>query len=65
MAERTLVDLIEDWQTGALFVFGSVLIGAVLGWVLATEGSVYLGFGGFVVGTVLGFLLLSYLWYGR
>lgn len=65
MAERTIVDFIEDWQTGALFVLVSGLVGAVLAWFLTTEGSVYLGFGGFIVGLLLTFLLLSYLVYGR
>lgn len=65
MSERTIVDVIEDWQTGALFILVSVLIGAVLGWFFASESSVYLGVGGFAVGSLVTFLVLSYLVYGR
>ena len=65
MAEKNFVEFVEEWQTGALFIVGSALVGAVLGGLVGSPGSGYLGLGGFVVGAILAFLLFSYLRYGR
>jgi hypothetical protein len=65
MAERTLVDLIEDWQTGFFVILGCVLAGALVG--IATRR--VFGAPGFVVGlfggTILAFVAYAYLRYGR
>lgn len=65
MSGKTVVDFVEEWQTGALFVLGSALVGALVGMYLGEPGSGYLGVGGFIVGSVLAFLAFSYLRYGR
>jgi hypothetical protein len=65
MADRTVVDLIEDWQTGFFVVVGSAVVGVLVGFALRSvvgpPGFVL----GIVAGTVLGFLAYSYLRYGR
>ncbi|RCU47152.1 hypothetical protein DU504_07460 [Haloplanus salinus] len=65
MADRTVVDLIEDWQTGFFVVVGSAVVGVLVGLALRSV----VGPPGFllavVAGTVLGFLAYSYLRYGR
>lgn len=65
MTEKTVVELVEDWQTGAVYIVGSVLVGSVLGYFLRSQGSDSLGLVGLLVGTILAFLLFSYLRYGR
>lgn len=65
MAEKSVVELAENWQTGFFFLVGIGIFGLVVG---ATVGSVtgdtgrYLGVIG---GMIFGFLLGSYLLYGR
>lgn len=65
MADRTIVDLIEDWQTGFFVVVGSAVVGVLVGLALRSvtgpPGFVI----GIVVGAILGFLAYSYLRYGR
>jgi hypothetical protein len=63
MAE-TVVELIEEWQTGAFFVLASVLVGAVVATSLGRFGPLY-GVGGLIGGCLLTFVTLSYLLYGR
>ena len=63
--DRTMVDLVEEWQTGALVLFGSVFSGFVLGAVLGRWLSAAAGMVGFVAGAVLAFLAFSYVRYGR
>ena len=65
MSEKSGVDLVEEWQTGAIFVVGSVVMGGVVGAAGASIGGSLVGIGGFVVGAAVGFLVLSYLFYGR
>lgn len=65
MAEKSVVELIEDWQTGAAYIIGSVLVGGALGLFLRSQGPDYLGLGGLLVGTILAFLFFSYVRYGR
>lgn len=65
MAERSIVDFIEDWQTGFFIVIGSVIAGVVSG-VIAGSIVGRAGFAvGFTGGAILGFLAYSYLRYGR
>jgi hypothetical protein len=65
VSERSIVDLIEDWQTGFLIVVGSAVVGILVG----LAGRSVAGPPGFVlgipVGAILGFLAYSYLRYGR
>ncbi|WP_373189698.1 hypothetical protein [Halolamina sp.] len=63
--DKTMVDFVEEWQTGALVLFGSVFSGLVLGAVLGSWLSAAAGMAGFVAGTVLAFLAFSYVRYGR
>lgn len=65
MAEKNVVGLIEEWQTGAVYIIGSALIGGALGLFLRSQGPDYLGLVGLLVGTILAFLLFSYLRHGR
>ncbi|WP_262179669.1 hypothetical protein [Haloarcula laminariae] len=64
MAE-TFVELVEEWQTGALFVFATVIGGGVLGIVAASSFGPVAGLVGFVAGAVVVFAVISYLLYGR
>lgn len=65
MTDRSIVDLIEDWQTGFFVVVGSAAVGILVGLV----GRSVAGPPGFVigipVGTILGFLAYSFLRYGQ
>ncbi|MDS0293297.1 hypothetical protein [Halogeometricum luteum] len=66
MVEKGVVDLVEEWQSGAFIVFGCVAVAVVLGVSLARVfGSTALGVVGFFGGGVLSFFLFSYLSYGR
>ena len=67
MAEKSVVDLIEEWQTGFFVVLGSAIVGILSGLVV---GSLVGGSGpgfvlGFIGGLILSFLAYSYLRYGR
>lgn len=64
MAERTMVDLIEDWQTGAALVLLVAIAGVASAFALPLEPP-YGPILGFLGGAVLAFLALSYLLYGR
>lgn len=65
MSDRSIVDLIEDWQTGFFVVVGSAVIGVLVGLIARS----FVGPPGLVigvpVGAFLGFLAYSYLRYGR
>jgi hypothetical protein len=67
VADRTLADLVSEWQTGALLVVVPVLVSGVavvaLGDALPPRPLVRVGL--FVGGVALAFLVLSYLAYGR
>lgn len=65
VAETSIVNFIEDWQTGFFVILGSAVVGIVLGIVV---GSLIGPSGfliGFVGGGILAFLLYAYLRYGR
>jgi|GEM_PF-1228496 len=76
MTERTAVDFVEEWQTGAFLLLASALAGFVaasavgrglsgdLG-LLTFAGSSALVFLTFAGSSALVFLALSYLLYGR
>jgi len=68
MSERSAIDFIEEYQTGAFIVIGTI-VGAVAVLVATNQilGSLggTLGLGVFVGGMIVTFVLLSYLLYGR
>ena len=65
MAEKTIVDLVEDWQSGFFVVLGlavvAVVVGVAVGSLVGPSGFVP----GFIAGGILAFLAYSYLRYGR
>lgn len=65
MSDRSIVDLIEDWQTGFFVVVGSAVVGVLVGLglrsVAGPPGLVI----GILAGSMLGFLAYSYLRYGQ
>ena len=65
MADRSIVDFIEDWQTGFFVIIGSAFLGLVVGMVV---GSIIgpVGFiPGFLGGVIVAFLAYSFLRYGH
>jgi hypothetical protein len=65
MSDKTTVEFIEEWQTGALVLFGSLFSGLVVGALFGQSVSAAAGVAGFLLGAVGAFLLFSYLRYGR
>ncbi|CQR53543.1 MULTISPECIES: hypothetical protein [Haloferax] len=66
MAERTMVEFVEEWQRGAFLLFGSALAGGVSAvFVGSLRPGTPLGLITFFVGSVLAFLAFSYLFYGE
>ena len=65
MSEKSGAALVEEWQTGAFLLLGSVGIGVVLAVVGRSVSGRIGGLTGLVVGPIAGFLVLSYLLYGR
>lgn len=67
MAEQSVVDFIEEWQTGAFLIVLSVVVGVLsvvgLGSVLPSSPVVILGV--FLVGTIVAFVGTSFIIYGR
>ena len=65
MSEKTIVDLIEEWQTGFFLLLGAVFVGFCTAVLLASVSSPVGGLAGFAGGAILAFLVFSYLLYGR
>lgn len=65
MADRSVADLVGEWQTGAFIVVVTVLSGVVSALVLRSLEVPYGRAIGFVGGAALAFLAISYLLYGR
>ncbi|WP_277542734.1 hypothetical protein [Haloarcula laminariae] len=65
MSGQSFGDFVNEWQTGALLVLASVVVGFATGSIAAVDGQYIFGVLGFAVGAVGTFLLLSYLLYGR
>ena len=67
MAKQSVVDFIEEWQTGAFLIVLSVVVGALpvigLGSVLPSSPVVILGV--FLIGTIVAFVGSSFIIYGR
>ncbi|WP_396611049.1 hypothetical protein ACH9L7_12635 [Haloferax sp. S1W] len=65
MSEKTTVEFIEEWQTGAFLIIGSAVAGAVSAAALGpyeTLGGVLFVF---FFGAAFAFMGFSYLLYGR
>lgn len=63
MSEESVVEFVEDWQTGFFILLGIGLVGIVVGAIVGAvtgEIGMYLGALG---GMVLGFLAVAYLFY--
>ena len=65
MSEKTIVDFIEEWQTGAALLLASAFVGLLVGSTVGNRSSAVAGFVSFFVGSILAFLAFSYLLYGR
>ena len=65
MAERTTVELIEEWQTGAFLLLASALAGFVTASGVGRGLSSNLALLAFPGAAAVTFLVLSYLLYGR
>ncbi|MFC4542913.1 hypothetical protein ACFO5R_13375 [Halosolutus amylolyticus] len=63
MSNTTIVDFIEEWQTGFFLMLGSLIAGSIGGVLFGQVGLNTIG--GFVVGVLLTFLGASYVLYGR
>jgi len=58
----------SQWKTGLIIVAAIAVVGAAIGvplWVLEVPGLPWSAFAGGVVGGVLGFVVASYVLYGR
>lgn len=66
MAEKNLVEFFEEWQSGAFFIIGPAIMGAIMGAKVGSiTGTLYLGVGAFFASGILTFLVMSYIQYGR
>ena len=65
MSGQSFGEFVNEWQTGALLVLASAIVGVVTGSIAAGDGQYLFGVIGFVAGSVGTFLALSYLLYGR
>ena len=65
MSDTSGVALVEEWQTGAFLLVGSVVIGVILAGIGGSVSGQIAAVGGFILGPIVGFLVLSYLLYGR
>lgn len=67
MTEKSVVTFIEEYQTGALLFIFSVTIGTalLLGLAPILPSPSVVGVGVFLGGAIGGFVVLSYLLYGR
>ena len=67
MTEQSVVDFIEEWQTGAFLIVLSVVVGvlSVIGLVSVLPSSPAVILGAFLVGTIVAFVGSSFIMYGR
>jgi hypothetical protein len=65
MTNKSRAALVEEWQTGAFLLVGSVVIGVALAGIGGSVSGRIAALGGFVLEPIVGFLVLSYLLYGR
>ena len=62
---RSVTDVLEAWQLGALVIFAAAIVGGVAGSVAGRGGRPLFGFLAFLGGALVTYLALSYLLYGR
>lgn len=62
--QQTMVDLIEDWQTGFFLILACVVV-AIVTTVLVSPANPQFGIVIFFVSAILAFVVISYLLYGR
>ncbi|WP_265111059.1 hypothetical protein [Halosolutus halophilus] len=63
MSKKTVVEFIEEWQTGFFIMLSSLIAGSIGGFLFGqVELNTIVGFG---VGFLLMFLSASYVLYGR
>jgi len=62
---RSVTDVLEAWQLGALIVFAAAIVGGVAGSLAARGGRPVLGVLAFLGGALATYLVISYLVYGR
>jgi hypothetical protein len=65
MATSSVVEFVEEWQTGAFLLLASALAGGVVASAVGRGVSSDLALFGFAGGAALAFAALSYLLYGR
>lgn len=65
MSEKSIVDFIEEWQTGFFLLIGTVLVGVVTGVAAGSLAGASGAFFGIIGGAILAFLAFSYALYGR
>jgi membrane protein implicated in regulation of membrane protease activity len=65
MSEKSVADLVEEWQTGSFLIVASGVAALVVGVALHSLGVPFGAAIGGVGGAVVAFLLLSFLLYGR
>ena len=65
MSDTSRASLVEEWQTGALLVIGSVVVGVILATIGGSVSGQFGAISGFILGPILAFLAFSYLLYGR
>jgi hypothetical protein len=65
MSGRSLVEFIEEWQTGFFLVIGVAVVGAVAGLAVRSVAGPPGFFAGFLGGVLVAFLAYSYLRYAR
>ncbi|AFK17857.1 hypothetical protein E6P09_03660 [Haloferax mediterranei ATCC 33500] len=65
MSEKTAVEFIEEWQTGAFLIIGSAVAGAVSAAALRPYETLARVLFVFFFGAAFAFMGFSYLLYGR
>ncbi|RDZ52360.1 hypothetical protein DEQ92_10460 [Haloferax sp. Atlit-6N] len=65
MAEKSVVEFVEEWQRGAFLLLGSALVGGVSAVFVGSRTGGTMGLLAFFLGSVLAFLAFSYLFYGE
>jgi hypothetical protein len=65
MGEKSMVDFVEEWQTGFFLIIGSVVFGIFTAFVVRPYTIPRITFLSFFGGGIVGFAILSYLLYGR
>ena len=65
MSDKSVVGLVEEWQTGFYLVIGSIIAGTIFAYLLSPIQPPYGGLLGFLSGIVVAFLAFSYYLYGN